>query len=185
MISDPEQRYEAPVISNAFNIWLDVHAPIDLVFTYLTGEQELSSWWATKCSTEPKPGGKLHFVWDGEKIRTGDAIFRQFEPPHRLVIEWTHGDGREIARDGSDPRGLLWPPLNIYNLAMLDSSRTRLHLHDLGIHAGETYEDLWRATQQGWREALVRLKRVVETRHAQTLARGMRRPQNRTVEPAE
>jgi len=182
MYSDTDQRYEAPVISNAFNIWIDIHAPIPLVFQYLTREQELSSWWATKCSTEEKPGGKLHFIWDGDKIRTGDAIFRQYEPPDRVVIEWTHSDGQAITRDGSDQRGLLWAPLNIYELAMLDGARTRLHLHDLGIRAGEEYEELRRATQRGWQEALVRLKRVVETRHSQNLARSMRRSKTRTVE---
>ena len=175
MFIDPEQRYEAPVIANAFNVWVDIYAPIELVFRYLTGETELSTWWASKCSADPRPGGKVHFVWEGETMRTGDAIFRQYEPPRRLVVEWTGGDGKPIERDGSDPRGLLWSPLNIYELAMLDGARTRLHLHDTGIRAGEDYADLRLATERGWHDALIRLKRVVETRHSQDLARGMRR----------
>jgi len=179
MYTDPDQRFESPIITNAFHLWVDIHAPISLVFTYLTGEQELSTWWSTKCSAEPKPGGKIHFIWDGDTIRTGDAIFRRYEPPGHLTLEWTHGDGQPIERDGSDPRGLLWHPLNIYDLAMLDGSRTRLHLHDTGIRAGEAYQELRQATEDGWREAITRLKRVVETRHSQELARGMRRAKSK------
>ena len=175
MLTDPDQRFETPVVTNGFHLWIDIHAPIALVFRYLTGEQELSTWWATKCSAEPRPGGKIHFIWDGDTIRTGDALFRRFEPPNHLVLEWTHRDGQPIDCDGSDPRGLLWRPLNTSDLVMLDGSRTRLHLHDPGLRAGEAYEELRTATETGWRDAVIRLKRVVETRHSQELARGMRR----------
>ncbi|MDJ0840265.1 MAG: SRPBCC domain-containing protein [Acidobacteriota bacterium] len=175
MLIDLRQSYESPVLSNAFHVWVDISAPIEMIFRYLTQADELSSWWASKCTTEPKPGGRIHYIWDGEIIRTGDALFRQFEPPSKVVIEWTHGDGQPIARDGSDQRGLLWPPLNIFELAMIDANRTRLHLHDLGVLDGEAYEPLRKATGEGWRESMARLKRVVEARHSQELARRMRR----------
>ena len=175
MIIDSRQIYETPVITNAFHGWVDIHAPIELVFQYLTGDAELSSWWASKCTSEAKPGGKVHYIWDGDVIRTGDAIYRRFEPPALVVIEWTHSDGQPIECDGQDIRGIQWPPLNTYQLAMLNGTTTRVHLHDMGVRGGEPYEEQRRATEQGWQEAMTRLKRVVEARQSQNLARRMRR----------
>ena len=175
MLIDMRQSYESPVLSNAFHVWVDISAPIEMVFRYLTEADELGGWWASKCTTEPRPGGRIHYIWDGDVIRTGDAFFRQYEPPNKLVIEWTHGDGQPIVLDGTDQRGLQWPALNTYELAMIDSNRTRLHLHDLGILDGEAYDHLRAVTAEGWRESMTRLKRVVEARHSQDLARRMRR----------
>jgi len=165
MFFDPDQKYDQPEIANAFNGWVDIQAPIGKVFRFLTEEDKLSQWWADHCTAEPKPGGRLHYVWDGEKALTGDAVFRQFEPPFRVVIEWTRRNGEPIPRSGDDPRGMRWLPLNIYELAGIEGEATRVHLHDVGLAAGPEYAELRRATEQGWREALARLKKTVERAH--------------------
>lgn len=175
MLLDWDRKFTEPTVANAFHVWVDIYAPMPLVFAYLSGAKELSTWWASKCESTPEPGGALTFVWEGEVQRSGQAFFRRYEPPNHLTIEWTHADGKPIPKDGSGPRGLTWPALNIYELAMLNDGYTRLHLHDMGLSAGDEFEGLRRATESGWREALVRLKRVVETRHSQDRTREKRR----------
>ena len=169
MIVDLKQRYEKPLIANAFNIWVDIRAPIRMVFQYLTQAPDLNRWWAWRCRSDPRPGGKLHAVWKAEQEIVGEAVFRQYEPPHRVIWEWTHRNGEPITCDGSDPRGMRWPALNIFELACIDESTTRLHLHDLGIHAAPAYENIRQASQIGWHHALTALKRILEQRHGQRL----------------
>ncbi len=169
MFLDLKQRYEAPAIANAFNLWLDIHAPIDLVFRFLTEESGLNRWWTSRCTSEPKPGGLLHCEWQGKKAITGDAIYRQFEPPHRIVVEWTHNNGEPIRRDGKDPRGMFWPALNIYELALIDGNTTRLHLHDMGLNTTPAFEALRLATQKGWIKTMTSMKKVVEQHYRQKM----------------
>jgi len=145
------------------------------VFSFLSEGKSLALWWASKATAEPQAGGKLHFIWDGDRIKTGDAIFRQFEPPCKLVIEWTHSDGEPILCDGGDPRGMHWPALNIYELWQLNGKTTRVQLHDMGISPDAKYAGTYQAARQGWVDALMRLKRVVESQHRQELARLMRK----------
>ncbi len=165
MFFDPAQKYDRPAVANAFNVWVDILAPIETLFRFLTDENELGRWWANHCTADPRPGGRLHYVWDGEKSMTGDAVFRQFEPPFRVVIEWTHRNGEPIVRDGGDPRGMRWLPLNIFELAPIGGNAVRLHLHDFGIAAGSAHEELRRATEKGWLEAMARLKKAAERAH--------------------
>jgi len=173
---DTRQRYEKPVVACGFNAWVDVHAPMDVVFRFLSDEQELRLWWASKCMAEPKAGGKLHFVWVTEEHETtGDAIFRRFEPPNLLQIEWTHQNGEAILCNGEDHRGMLWPALNTYELAQINANTTRVHLHDPGLNSGPEYAPMWQATCDGWGECLSRLKRVVENRQREEVTRQVRK----------
>ena len=175
MFTDFKQKYETPTAALAFNVWVDIHAPNELVFQHLTGEQELSQWWATKCTSDPKPGGILHCIWDGGKIMTGDAIFRQFEPPTRLVVEWTHRDGQPVTYNGEDVRGMRWPALNVFELTTIQGKVTRLKVHDYGVDPSPEYQKVHKATLEGWLEAFNRLKRLVETKHRQHLMTLMRK----------
>ena len=181
MLLSPDQKIESPLAVNAIHLWIDLYAPISLVFNYLTGAKELSTWWASRCETDRQLGGKLHFIWDGDVIRTGDAIFQTYDAPDRITVEWTHGDGQPIGIDGGDKRGLMFTPRTHYQLTVMEDGRTRLHMVDHGINASPDFAALHHATVTGWQECLTRLKRVVETRHSQNLAQDMRRKQKKDV----
>lgn len=158
----PRQRYGKPVIARAVNGWIDIDAPAHFVFRHMTEADLLTDWWANRCTSEPRPGGKLHFEWDGEAATTGDAFFRQFEAPVRIAIEWTHANGEALVPDGSNHRGMRWPALNIYELWQFDPSFTRVHVHDMGIATDAKYSELFNATVEGWTQSLSRLKKAVE-----------------------
>ena len=176
MFLDLRQSYEKPALAQAFNLWVDIHAPIGMVFRFLTEEAGLNRWWTNHCTSEPRPGGRLYCAWESDHELTGEAFFRQFEPPNRLVVEWTHNNGQPINCDGTDPRGMRWPALTIYNLALIHGQITRLHLHDLGIHHGVEYASIREATGVGWVKTMEQLKKVAEQEHRQKmLARQKRR----------
>ena len=178
MFTDPSLKYEKPLIANSFNLWVDIAAPLDLVFRFLTEEQLLTRWWSSSCTSEPRPGGRLHFVWSGANQMTGDAIFRQFDPPHSLVVEWTHHNGTPITCDGSHPRGILWTPINEYKLTFISEHVTRLHLHDYGVNSSLEYESMRQACQTGWGESVSLLKKAAELSHKQKIAK-LRKQQER------
>ena len=175
MLIDSRQSYEKPTLAHAFNLWVDIHAPINTVFNFLTRSDGLSRWWASHCESDPRPGGKLHCSWHGDKPVTGDAIFRQFEPPNRVVLEWTHNNGETILCNATDPRGMRWPALNIFELALMDSALTRVHLHDYGINSQEGYHQIRDATATGWLDTMGRLKKVVEEHYRQSLVHFQRK----------
>ncbi len=170
MFYDPRQKYETPVIANAFNVWIDIHAPVSLVFKFLTQANGLIKWWATRCESDPRPGGRVRCEWDGERALTGEALFRQFEPPLKLVLEWTSSNGETLHCDGKDSRGMRWPALNVYELMQINPLTTRLHLHDFGIANGPNFEGIRQASEEGWNQALSRLKKAAEFAYQRDLA---------------
>lgn len=180
MILDLAQSYETPVLAIGFNLWIDIHAPLEVVFRYLSEERQLERWWCSKASTECRPGGRVHYLWRGESELTGEAYFRNYEPPNRLVLEWTHHNGEPIVCDGKGHRGMKWPPLNIYELAMINGNTTRLHIHDLGISDAAPYLSLRQGTAMGWRETAARLKKIIEqAQKGELKSRLSRKPRRR------
>jgi uncharacterized protein YndB with AHSA1/START domain len=177
MIIDMRQKYEEPAVAAAFNVWVDIHAPIQMVFQYLTDAKALARWWCSRCEADPKPGGALRYTWEAEGAESlsGDAVYRIFEPPNLVVIEWTHYNGEPILCDGSDHRGMRWPALNRFELAMTGPHTTRVHLHDHGLSSEPRFAELQRATAGGWRETFTRLKRLVEAKQREAVARHMRK----------
>lgn len=171
MFPSNEHRFEEPALAVGFSLWIDIHAPAELVFYFLTDASGLNRWWATHCESEARPGGHLHCRWDGQHPVTGDAIFRHFDPPTHLLLEWTHNNGQPIHSDGNDPRGMRWPALNQFDLRLIDSETTRLQLHDLGINPSPEYANIRKATADGWQRSLLSLKKAVEYYYQQQLAK--------------
>lgn len=185
MILDTSQRYDKPTLAIGFHVWVDIHAPMDVVFQHLTDERELAKWWCSKATSEPRVGGRLHFVWHGDPEITGDALFRRFEYPAHVAMEWTHHNGELIVCDGEGHRGMKWPPLNIYELAMINGTTTRVHLHDLGISGDKRYQELVGATAEGWKECLSRLKKVVENRQRAEVTSKVRKASRQAPKPED
>lgn len=175
MIIDTRQQYQQPTLAVGYHIWVDIRAPIRLVFDCLSKAEALTRWWATACQSEPAPGGNLQFTWRGEHGETtGDAIFRRFDPPTHITWEWTYRNQSPIQCDGSDHRGMRWPAYCEFELGTLTSGLTRVHLHDWGINGQPAYEAVRTATQEGWVQAMQRLKKLCETAYRKRQARKIR-----------
>lgn len=174
MIIDKRQTYDSATLAVGFQVWVDIVAPIELVFNFLSKAEGLTRWWSTSCESEPAPGGHLRFSWDGESKTTGDAVFRHFDPPNRLTWEWTYRNQEPITCNGSDPRGMRWPAFCEFDLATLSNQRTRVHLHDWGIDGGNDYRPVREATREGWIQAMNRLKKVCEMAFRELQARKVR-----------
>lgn len=176
MFLETSQHYNEPVLACAFNVWVDIAAPREMVFRFLSEGHELSQWWATRCVSDPKPGGQLEFVWRGEERElTGAAYFLRLEPPCDVVWFWTHHNGEAITMDGKGHWGMRWKPINHFHLDLLPNGKTRVHLHDTGIAAGPAFQELRHATQTGWVESMTRLKRTAESHLREEHARQTRR----------
>lgn len=176
MYLDTSQNYDEPVLACAFNIWVDIAAPRALVFHFLTDGQALSQWWATRCQATSYPGGTMTCLWrSDDRDITGAATFLRFEPPCELVWLWTHHNDEAIVLDGKGHRGMRWQPINHFRLDLLENGKTRVHLHDSGISTGVAFQELRHATQQGWLDAMTRLKRGVEQFLSNEIARQERR----------
>ncbi|MCB1043075.1 MAG: SRPBCC domain-containing protein [Acidobacteria bacterium] len=160
----PKQSYGKPVVSRAVNAWVDIQAPAETVFRFLTEDEFLVTWWSTRCVSDPRPGGIVTFEWDGENAMTGEALYRELEWPRRVVLQWTSAQGEPVVSDGSDQRGMRWLPLNIYEIWPLGDGFCRLELHDYGVATDAKYTALYEATCEGWYQSLTRLKKAVEKR---------------------
>lgn len=184
MIIDPRQHYEQPTLAVGYQVWVDIRAPIKLVFDCLTKAEALTRWWSTGCQSDPAPGGHLQFQWNGEHGETtGDAIFRRFDPPNFLTWEWTYRNQKPIQCDGTDHRGMRWPAYCEFELATLTSGYTRVHLHDWGINGESSYQAVRHATKEGWVLAMQRLKRLCEMAYQKRQARRIRNQQVQVKEP--
>lgn len=174
MTLDTRQSYPEPTLAVGYHVWVDISAPIKLVFDFLSRQDALTRWWASTCQSDPRPGGRIHFGWQAERETTGDAIFRRFEPPNLIVWEWTFRNQEPIHCDGSDHRGMRWPALCEFQLATLTNQKTRVHVHDWGVSGNEAHRQVREATQEGWMLAVSRLKKASELAYRQIQARKIR-----------
>jgi len=180
MIIDKRQSYDSATIAVSFQVWVDIAAPIELVFNFLSKGEGLTRWWSTTCESEPSPGGALRFSWEGDNQTSGEAVFRHFDPPNRLTWEWTYHNQEPITCNGAGHRGMRWPAFCEFELATLSNQKTRVRLHDWGIDGGNDYRPIREATREGWVQAMNRLKKVCEMAFRELQARKVRRPVKKT-----
>ncbi|MCW3846996.1 SRPBCC family protein [Sphingomonas sp. LB-2] len=88
-----------------------LEAPPETVWQYLT-DPELRTRWFMGGEVEPQVGGKIHMIFDHDKISDGDAPMPEryqknrgkawfetitaYDPPHRLAYSWDNGDAGEV-----------------------------------------------------------------------------------------
>jgi len=171
---DQRQTYNQATLAVGYHVWVDIHAPIKLVFDFLSREDALVRWWSTSCHSEPKPGGQVFFEWKAEKETNGQALFKVFDPPNAITWEWTYRNQEPILCDGTDHRGMRWPALCEFELATLSNQKTRVHLHDWGISGELAFGGIRQATQEGWVLAVNRLKKACELAYRSIQARKVR-----------
>lgn len=142
-------------------------APRELVFDAWTNPEHLNHWWgpaSMKVVTnkfELRPGGThLYSMQSGETTWWGRWIFREVEPPARLVFISSFSDengGVTRAPFKSDF------PLEVLSTVTFEEhdGRTTLTMRGVPLNANEaeqkTFEDLFASMQHGWGATLDQL----------------------------
>jgi uncharacterized protein YndB with AHSA1/START domain len=86
-------------------------APVETVWKYLT-DPELRARWFMGGAIEPRPGGKIHMIFDHDNLSDGDSPMPEryaankgatwfetitvYDPPHRLAYSWDSGDAGTV-----------------------------------------------------------------------------------------
>lgn len=73
--------------------------PASRVWDALTSPDELSRWYPCRVELEPRNGGRITFLFDGEPPEV--SRITEFDPPHALSYEW----GGESLRWTIEPHG--------------------------------------------------------------------------------
>jgi len=72
-----------------------VRAPIEKVYDSITTGEGLDSWFTQGASVDRRPGGKIHFRWDGERTAITEGIIEDGGPileairPSSFVFQWS------------------------------------------------------------------------------------------------
>lgn len=64
---------------------VDIAAPPETVFEYLTTDEGMTAWMGQYADLEPKPGGKFAVNIAGNPVR---GEYLHVEPPNRVVVSW-------------------------------------------------------------------------------------------------
>jgi uncharacterized protein YndB with AHSA1/START domain len=121
-----------------------IHAPPERVFRALTTKEDLERWSVTEAFVDPRPGGRLRFVWISTSI---EGVFITVSP---TLIVYT-----------LDER-----PLNGFTTVTItlaaEAGGTRVHLSHTGFGEGEDWDALYRGLDSGWGEGLDDLRAWID-----------------------
>ncbi|MEM9065458.1 MAG: SRPBCC domain-containing protein [Planctomycetota bacterium] len=122
------------------------------VFRALTEASELTNWFPTIAESDPQKGGVVSMSW-GENWASGDGVFTEFDPPHRVCI-------RHEGAFGAFPTVQEWTITQ-------DGGETVLDLVHSGFSAGADGDEDYDSVRTGWAFELAGLKHYLE-RHKGT-----------------
>jgi uncharacterized protein YndB with AHSA1/START domain len=74
-------------MSEPFRHQIQIAAPPDNVFPYLTNSELMLVWMGDHAVLEPEPGGQFTVDINGVPVR---GRYLVVDPPHRLVLTWGH-----------------------------------------------------------------------------------------------
>ncbi|MGQ0713427.1 MAG: SRPBCC family protein [Gemmatimonadaceae bacterium] len=123
---------------------VDIHAPCENVFRFLTDSPRWATWWGAGSTIDARPGGRYLIRYPNGVEATGEVL--AVEPPRRIVFTYGYVKGEPIA------------PGSSRITITLDSHAmgTRLHLtHEFAV-ASVRDEHI-----QGWRYQLALFSNVV------------------------
>lgn len=128
---------------------LEVSAERDAVFRALTEAPEIERWWATRASSDPKPGGRFHYEWEfpdaPERNHVQSGTYDALEDGDSVAYPWKVGPATTKVR---------------FTFAGPASGPTRVRLEHTGWTA--PLDDARGNHEQGWRMFLGNLKSVLE-----------------------
>ena len=121
---------------------IDIEAPPELVFAYLTTPERMLTWMGERAHLEPVSGGRFEVDIRGNPFR---GQFLEVEPPHRLVLSWGLAGSDDFPPGSSRVEFVLSPTSNGTNLRLVHSHLPETHARTHGL---------------GWTHYLTRLQRA-------------------------
>lgn len=123
-----------------------IHAPQDIVFSFLTDSSRWAKWWGAGSTIDPRVGGTVYIKHPGG-VEAGGRIL-DITPPERVVFSYGFHSGNPL-------------PLEASRVTMSfddEGGSTRVHLHHEFAEPGVRDEHV-----QGWRYQLSLFANVVTT----------------------
>ncbi|MDO4887251.1 MAG: SRPBCC domain-containing protein [Actinomycetaceae bacterium] len=127
---------------------IEIAAPPDTVFEYLTTNEGMTAWMGQYADLDPTPGGKFTVDVAGYPVR---GRYLEVEPPHRVVLSWGFAGSEDLPAGASTVEFLLTPI----------SGGTRVDLRHFDLPDTEV-----RGHADGWTHFLPRLQLVGAGGHA-------------------
>jgi uncharacterized protein YndB with AHSA1/START domain len=107
-------------------------------------KEDLERWFVTGATVDPRPGGKLRFVWETNAIE-GEFVE---VAPHRIVYTLDEGPGY-----GTTTVTITLTP---------EGDGTRLHLLHTGFGEGTHWDRLYQGLDSGWNAELDNLRAWID-----------------------
>jgi len=132
---------------------IDISAELDDVWTAITDIEWIKRWLARDGEFTPQIGGRFALsLRDGDDLRGRIDIFL---PPWRMRMVVTLREGDEILASG---------PATIEFSLLKAKNKTRLSVSVSGIPATEDWEEDYRRSEDRWRDGLVELQDLLQSR---------------------
>ena len=139
----------------AFDLSLEIDAPVDAVWKALTDAAELSNWFPLDARVKPGEGGSIFVSWGPDC--EGEAPITAWEPNRRF--QWT-----EMFK----PKGESEPvPVTIDYTLEAKGGRTVLRLVHSGFGRGEGWDGFYDSISRGWKFELRGLRHYLQHHRGQ------------------
>lgn len=144
--------------ARAFDMSLEIAAPIDAVWRALADAEELARWFVTEAKIEPREGGRFALAWDGDWAWTTNID--AWEPPHRLRL--VDRSARPFDAEGK-PIAAAEPVELVLEFTLeAHGDRTRLTVVHSGFGRGASWDDELDGVSHGWQVELRILRHYLE-----------------------
>ncbi len=81
-----------------FRDTIDIAAPPETVFKYLTTNEGMMAWMGHYANLDPTPGGRFAVDIAGHPVR---GEYLHVEPPHRVVVSWGFAGNADLPAGAS------------------------------------------------------------------------------------
>lgn len=103
---------------------VDIEAPAELVFQFLTTNDGMTAWMGQWAELDPRPGGPFAVDIFGSPVR---GEFLEVDPPHRVVVSWGYAGSADLPYGASRVAFTLTPIVGGTRVDLLHSDLPERH----------------------------------------------------------
>jgi uncharacterized protein YndB with AHSA1/START domain len=142
----------------AFEMSIELDAPVETVWKVLTDAEELTKWFPTNAAVDPRPGGAFTISWDGDW--EWSTTITDWEPLERLRM--VDRQSRPFDAEGRPIADAAPVELVLDFTLEARGSRTRLRLVQSGFGHGANWDDEIDGITWGWNTELRVLRHYLD-----------------------
>src|SRR5579859_7475394 len=109
---------------------IDIEAPPELVFAYLTEPERMVAWMGERADLNPVKGGRFAVDIRGTPFR---GEYLEVEPPHRLVVSWGLAGSEQFPPGASQVEFVLSPTNSGTSLTLIHRNLPESHARTHGL----------------------------------------------------